>query len=113
MLPISNFEVIVRKYTKKVNGVPNIVVRQYRRKECVECRKNAMSEQDIQKLEHARQLAIESEERKFLSVDFVKHSKTCRVCKKRKLLTEFPTNVNISTYVESVCNDCRKAYENN
>lgn len=70
---------------------------------CYECEKKAKL--GIREEEEAH------EPKKFVSAKFVKQSKTCRKCKKRKHLCEFPTDVNLDVYANSVCNECRKTIE--
>jgi hypothetical protein len=41
------------------------------------------------------------------NAEFLTHSKTCRICKKRKDLNEFPKDINFTMYTHSICNECR------
>jgi hypothetical protein len=42
--------------------------------------------------------------------EFLKHSKTCKICKKRKPLEEFPESALLSTmYKDSICTQCAES----
>ena len=40
--------------------------------------------------------------------ELLKATKTCRICKRRVLLKDFPKDVNLALYHNAICNECRE-----
>lgn len=106
-LPIAKFAHTDKNVKDKTSNC--FVKRRYYSSICRNCAKEKKTNKEPQRMINTE---VKIDHNKRFPPNMLKYSKTCRICKKRKLLTEFPPDMDLTNYSNSICTECKQQIQN-